>query len=80
LKEFVIGYTDSNPSIPLSLLFNSHTENPDVRLKLSHLLSLISQELMQEDEQNSYEEMESYVSSSLAPRRKGIFAEKGDSE
>ena len=27
LKEFVIGYTDSNPSIPLSVLFNSHTEN-----------------------------------------------------
>ena len=27
LKEFVIGYTSSNPSMPLSLLFNSHTEN-----------------------------------------------------
>ena len=51
LKEFVIGYTDSNPSIPLSVFFfNSHTENPDIRLKLSNLLTYISQELMEEDE------------------------------
>jgi len=80
LKEFVIGYTDSNPSIPLSVLFNSHTENPDIRLKLSNLLSYISQELMEEDERASHEEMENYFSSPLAPRRKGIFVEKGDSE
>jgi hypothetical protein len=65
LKEFVIGYTDSNPSIPLSVLFNSHTENEDVRLKLS-IFSYISQELMQEDEQASYDEMENHISSPLA--------------
>lgn len=80
LKEFVIGYTDSNPSIPLSVLFNSHTENTDIRLKLSNLLSYISQELMQEDEQASYDEMENHISSPLAPRRKGIFVENGDSK
>ena len=80
LKEFVIGYTDSNPTTPLSLVFNSHTENSDVRLKLNHLLRVISQELQQEDEEQSYEEMESFVSSPLAARRKGIFVEKGDSE
>ena len=79
LKEFVIGYTDSNPTTPLSLVFNSHTENEDVRLKLNHLLRVISQELQQEDEEQSYEEMESFVSSPLAPRRKGIFVEvEGD--
>ena len=40
LKEFVIGYTDSNPSIPLSVFFffNSHTENPDI--VLSYPISL----------------------------------------
>ena len=75
LKEFVIGYTDSNPTTPLSLVFNSHTENSDVRLKLNHLLRVISQELQQEDEEQSYEEMESFVSSPLSPPRKGIFAE-----
>ena len=78
LKEFVIGYTDSNPSIPLSV-FNSHTENPDIRLKLSNLLTYISQELMEEDERASHEEMENYISSPLAPLRKGILL-KGDSE
>ena len=80
LKEFVIGYTSSNPSMPLSLLFNSHTENPEIRLKLSNLLTFISQELMEEDERASHEEFENYISSPLSPRRKGIFVEKGDSE
>ena len=42
-KEFVVGYTSSNPSTPLSLLFNSNTDNDEVKLKLSHLLSSISQ-------------------------------------
>ena len=80
LKEFVIGYTDSNPTIPLSLVFNSHTENEDARLKLNHLLQVISQELQQEDEEQTYEQMESFVSSPLAPPRKGIFVEKAKPE
>lgn len=80
LKDFVIGYTDSNPTTPLSLVFNSHTENEDVRLKLNHLLRVISQELQQEDEEQSYEEMESFVSSPLSPPRKGIFVETPKSE
>ena len=41
--------------------FNSHTENPDIRLKLSNLLTYISQELMEEDERASHEEMENYI-------------------
>ena len=80
LKEFVIGYTDSNPTIPLSLVFNSHTENEDARLKLNHLLQVISQELQQEDEEQTYEQMESFVSSPLAPPRKGIFVETAKPE
>ena len=43
LKEFVVGYTSSNPSTPLSLLFNSNTDNDEVKLKLSHFLSSICQ-------------------------------------
>ena len=34
---------------------------------------------MEEDERASHEEMENYISP-LAPLRKGIFVEKGDSE
>ena len=80
LKEFVIGYTDSNPTTPLSLVFNSHTENPDIRLKLSNLLTYISQELMEEDEKDINEQIENHMSYSYATPRKGIFVEKDDSK
>ena len=80
LKEFVIGYTSSNPSMPLSLLFNSHTENPEIRLKLSNLLTFISQELMEEDEKDINEQIENHMSYSYATPRKGIFVEKPKSE
>ena len=81
LKEFVVGYTSSNPSTPLSLLFNSNTENEEVMLKLSHLLSSISQELMDEEEKELHEEFQTRsISYSFATRPKGIFVEKGDSE
>ena len=73
LKEFVIGYTSSNPSMPLSLLFNSHTENPEIRLKLSNLLTFISQELMEEDEKDINEQIENHMSYSYATPRKGIL-------
>ena len=82
LKEFVIGYTSSNPSMPLSLLFNSHTENPEIRLKLSNLLTFISQELMEEDEKDIHEAIENHMNTSYAypTRPKGIFVEKDDSK
>ena len=80
LKEFVIGYTSSNPSMPLSLLFNSHTENPEIRLKLSNLLTFISQELMEEDEKDINEQIENHMAYSYATPRKGIFVEKPKSE
>ena len=80
LKEFVAGYTSSNPSMPLSLLFNSHTENPEIRLKLSNLLTFISQELMEEDEKDIHEQIENHMSYSYATPRKGIFVEKPKSE
>ena len=84
LKEFVIGYTSSNPSMPLSLLFNSNTDNPEVKLKLSNLLSIISQELMDEEEKELQEELDNHLNTSysFATPRKGIFVEpkKGDEE
>ena len=82
LKEFVVGYTSSNPSTPLSLLFNSNTDNDEVRLKLSNLLSSISQELMDEEEKEIHEAIENHMNTSYtyATRPKGIFVEKDDSK
>ena len=82
LKEFVVGYTSSNPSTPLSLLFNSNTHNDEVKLKLSRLLSSISQELMDEEEKEIHEEIENHMNTSYAyaTRPKGIFVEKDDSK
>ena len=77
-----MGYTSSNPSTPLSLLFNSNTENDEVKLKLSHFLSSICQELMDEEEKEIHEEMENHMNTSYtyATRPKGIFVEKDDSK
>ena len=82
LKEFVVGYTSSNPSTPLSLLFNSNTDNDEVKLKLSNLLSSISQELMEEEEKEIHEAIENHMNTSYAyaTRPKGIFVEKDDSK
>ena len=81
-KEFVVGYTSSNPSTPLSLLFNSNTDNDEVKLKLSHSLSSICQELMDEEEKEIHEEIENHMNTSYtyATRPKGIFVEKDDSK
>lgn len=82
LKEFVVGYTSSNPSTPLSVLFNSNTDNDEVKLKLSNLLSSISQELMDEEEKEIHEAIENHMNTSYAyaTRPKGIFVEKDDSK
>ena len=82
LKEFVVGYTSSNPSTPLSLLFNSNTDNDEVKLKLSNLLSSISQELMDEEEKEIHEAIENHMNTSYAYATppKGIFVEKDDSK
>ena len=64
LKEFVVGYTSSNPSTPLSLLFNSNTDNDEVKLKLSSFLSSICQELMDEEEKEIHEEIENHMNTS----------------
>ena len=61
-----MGYTSSNPSTPLSLLFNSNTDNDEVKLKLSHLLSSISQELMDEEEKEIHEAIENHMNTSYA--------------
>ena len=57
-----------------------HTENPEIRLKLSNLLTFISQELMEEDEKDINEQIENHMSYSYATPRKGIFVEKPKSE
>ena len=43
LTDFLIGYTQSSPSISLSELINSNTDNDEVKLKVSWLLRSISQ-------------------------------------
>ena len=80
LKEFVIGYTDSNPSIPLSVFLIHILKIQTFVLSYPISLPIFLKELMEEDERASHEEMENYISSPLAPLRKGIFVEKGDSE
>ena len=40
LTDFLIGYTQSSPSISLSELINSNTDNDEVKLKVSWLLFL----------------------------------------
>ena len=50
LTDFLIGYTQSAPSISLSELINSNTDSDEVKQKVSWLLRSISQELMEQDE------------------------------
>ena len=50
LTDFLIGYTQSSPSVSLCELINSNTDSDEVKQKVSWLLRSISQELMEEDE------------------------------
>ena len=59
LTDFLIGYTQSSPSISLSELINSNTDNDEVKLKVSWLLRSISQELLDEDEKDIHDHIES---------------------
>ena len=82
LKRVCSGLYKFKSSTPLSLLFNSNTDNDEVKLKLSHLLSSISQELMDEEEKEIHEAIENHMNTSYAyaTRPKGIFVEKDDSK
>ena len=64
LKEFVVGYTSSNPSTPLSLLFNSNTDNDEVKLKLSSFLSSICQRINGRRRKEIHEEIENHMNTS----------------
>ena len=76
LTDFLIGYTQSSPSISLSELINSNTDNDEVKLKVSWLLLSISQELLDEDEKDIHDHIESERFYQFATPRKGIFADE----
>lgn len=81
LTDFLIGYTESAPSVSLQDLIFSNTESQEVKDKISSMLRLISQNLMQEDEKAIHEHIESdrgYYE--YATQRKGIFPEKPKSD
>ena len=80
LTDFLIGYTQSSPSISLSELINSNTDNDEVKLKVSWLLRSISQELLDEDEKDIHDHIESERFYQFATPRKGIFADEPKSE
>ena len=78
LTDFLIGYTESAPSVSLIELIHSNTESDQVKEKVSWMLRSISQELLEKDEKDIHEHLENqgipYV---YATPRKGIFADKG---
>ena len=76
LTDFLIGYTQSSPSISLSELINSNTDNDEVKLKVSWLLLSISQELLDEDEKDIHDHIESERFYQFATPRKGIFVDE----
>ena len=76
LTDFLIGYTQSSPSISLSELINSNTDNDEVKLKVSWLLRSISQELLDEDEKYIHDHIQSERFYQFATPRKGIFADE----
>ena len=80
LTDFLIGYTQSSPSISLSELINSNTDNDEVKLKVSWLLRSISQELLDEDEKDIHDHIESERFYQFATPRKCIFADEPKSE
>lgn len=82
LTDFLIGYTESSPSVSLSELMFANTDNEQLKEKISWLLRSISDELMEQDEKEIHEHLENNFSTSYsyATPRKGIFSEKPKSE
>ena len=58
LTDFLIGYTESAPSVSLSELILSNTENEEVKTKITQLLFSISQGLMEQDEKEIQEHIQ----------------------
>lgn len=77
LTDFLIGYTESAPSVSLSELILSNTENEEVKTKITQLLFSISQGLMEQDEKEIQEHIQNERGFyEYATQRKGIFPEK----
>ena len=75
LVDFLIGYTESSPSVSLSELLLSQTDNEEIKQKISWLLRSISQELMEADEKAIQEHLVQNDNAyyEFATPRKGIF-------
>lgn len=82
LTDFLIGYTESSPSVSLCELIHSNTDSDEVKTKISWMLRSISQDLMEQDEKEIQEELDNHMNTSYAyaTPRKGIFAEKPKSD
>ena len=75
LTDFLIGYTESAPSVSLFELILSQTDNEETKQKISWLLRSISQELMEADEKAIQEHLATseHTYYEFATPRKGIF-------
>ena len=82
LTDFLIGYTESAPSVSLSELILSQTDNEETKQKISWLLRSISQELMETDEKAIQEHLATseHTYYEFATPRKGIFPESKESK
>lgn len=82
LTDFLIGYTESAPSVSLSELILSQTDNEETKQKISWLLRSISQELMEADEKAIQEHLATseHTYYEFATPRKGIFPESKESK
>ena len=61
LTDFLIGYTQSSPSISLFELIHSNTDSDEVKHKVSWILRSISDELMEQDEKEIHEHIEDII-------------------
>jgi hypothetical protein len=77
LQDFLIGYTESSPSVSLCELIHSNTDSEAVKQKVSWLLRSISEDLMELDEKSIHEHLENQgFNYQYATPRSGIFNDK----
>ena len=82
LTDFLIGYTESAPSVSLSELILLKQTMKKLSKKISWLLRSISQELMEADEKAIQEHLATseHTYYEFATPRKGIFSESKESK
>ena len=73
LTDFLIGYTQSSPSVSLIELIHSNTDNEEVKQKIGWMLKSISDDLLEQDEKELHEHIEGHSSYMYATPRQGIF-------